>query len=225
MPYSSFIIAIDGPSASGKGTLARALAKKLNFEYLDTGAMYRAFAWQVIKNGPALDNEKEIVNFCRKQKMKFIKRGQKNRIYINGKEVSEKIRTSQVGETASFLSKIAGVRRIMVENQRKIAKGKKVILEGRDIGTVVFPKADCKIYLDASVGERTKRRFKDFKNSGEKLKKTEVKKRLVKRDTRDISRKVAPLRKASDAIFLDSTNLTIPEMVRAAQKIISRKIK
>jgi len=222
-PY--VVIAIDGPSASGKSTLARALAKRLKFYYLDTGAMYRAFAWKLLQEKVTLRNKKKIVEFCKKQRIKFTKTGGNLRIFINGKNVSKKIRTQEISEAASIISKIVGVRKLMTHNQRKFSRGKKVILEGRDIGTVVFPKATCKIFLVASLEERVNRRRKEFLDKGINLGKNRFKKDLIRRDTRDSSRNIAPLKKAKDAVLLDTTNLSISAMTQEALKIISRKIR
>lgn len=218
------VIAIDGPSASGKSTLAKELAKKLKFDYLDTGAMYRAFAWQALKSKIGLGDKRKLVDFCKSQKIKFVKTGGKVKIFINGRDVTNEIRTPEVSEVASILSGIGGVRRIMKQNQRRLSKGKKVILEGRDIGTVVFPKAACKIFLDASIEERINRRCREFLNKGEFIARKRLKEDLIRRDNRDRFRKIAPLRKARDAIVLDSTNLSIPEMVEEALKIVSQKL-
>ncbi len=219
------VIAIDGPGASGKSTLARALARRLKFHYLDTGAMYRAFAWRVLREKIGFKNEKKIVAFCKRQKIKVTKSKKTTRTLINGKDVTREIRTSEVSEAASILSRIRGVRKIMAENQRKLARKRKVVLEGRDIGTVVFPQADCKIFLDASSEERVRRRLKEFSDKGYKVNKAKVKRDLIRRDTRDTLRKIAPLRRAKDAVLLDSSDLTISQMVEEALKIITQKIK
>lgn len=218
------VIAIDGPSASGKSTLAKALARRLKFDYLDTGAMYRALAWKVLAAKISLKDRKGIVGLCRRQKIKFIKSGRRFRIFINGRDVTGKIRTSEVSEAASILSRIKEVRRVMVRTQRKLAEKRKVILEGRDIGTVVFPEADCKIFLDASLEERAIRRHKEFLEKGRKSGKAKLKKDLMRRDNRDSRRKVAPLRKSRDAVLLDSTDLTISSMLREALAIVTEKI-
>ena len=218
------VIAIDGPSASGKSTLARALARRLKFDYLDTGAMYRAFAWEILEAKISLKDREGIVSLCRRQKIKFIKSGWKFRIFINGRDVTGKIRTVEISETASDLSRIKEVRRVMVRTQRKLAEKGKVILEGRDIGTVVFPEADCKIFLDASLEERARRRHKEFLKKGRKSGKAKLKEDLMRRDNRDSRRKVAPLRKSRDAVLLDSTGLTISGMLREALAIVAKKI-
>ncbi len=219
------VIAIDGPSASGKSTLAKALARRLKFDYLDTGAMYRALAWKVLDAKISLKDRKGIISLCRRQKVKFIKSGRKFRIFINGRDVTGKIRTAEVSEAASILSRIKEVRRVMVRTQRKLAEKRKVILEGRDIGTVVFPEADCKIFLDASLEERARRRHKEFLGKGRKSSKAKLKKDLMRRDNRDSRRKVAPLRKGRNAILLDSSDLTIAGMLREALAIVAEKIK
>ncbi len=219
------VIAIDGPSASGKSTLAKALARRLKFDYLDTGAMYRALAWKVLEQKINLKDRKEIISLCRGQRIKFTKSGRRFRIFINGRDVSGKIRIAEVGEAASILSKIKEVRRVMTRTQRRLAKKRKVILEGRDIGTVVFPEADCKIFLDASLEERAGRRHKEFLEKGRKLGRATLKKDLMRRDNRDSRRKAAPLRKSRDAVLLDSTDLTISDMLREALVIVAKKIK
>ena len=219
------VIAIDGPSASGKSTLARALARKLKFDYLDTGAMYRALAWKILESKIRLTDRKKIVDFCRRQKVKFSESGRKFRIFIDGEDITGKIRSAEVSEAASILSKIKEVRRIMVRTQRRLAEKRKVILEGRDIGTVVFPEADCKIFLDASLEERAKRRHKEFLEKGGESDKAKLKKDLMRRDNRDSRRRVAPLRKSRDAVLLDSTDLTISGMFREALAVVAKKLK
>lgn len=225
MSHYSVIIAIDGPSGAGKSTLAKALAKRLNFYYLDTGAMYRALAWQSLRAKINLKDKKKIIDFCKKQKMELINSGRIFKVFLNGKDVDRNIRAAKIGEIASILSRIQEVRDIINSKQREAARRKRIILDGRDIGTVVFPEADCKIFLDASLKERTKRRFHEFFYRGVKVDSKSVQEDLKRRDSRDSLRRVAPLRKARDAVLLDTTNLSIQDMVEAALKIISRKIK
>ena len=223
--FRSQIIAIDGPSGSGKSTLAKALARKLNFDYIDTGAMYRALAWKVLQAKMNLREKRKIVALAKKEKIDFKKTAQGLRIFIDDNDVTTLIRNSKISQMASVVSKIKEVREIMKRKQRELAKNRKVILEGRDIGTVIFPRADCKIYLDANIEVRAERRFNQLDGKKVRLGKKMVRKELLERDARDTSREVAPLKKADNAVSLDTTNLSIPQMVQTAFKIASKKLK
>lgn len=211
----SFIVAIDGPAGSGKGTITQLVGKKLGLINIDTGATFRCVALQMLQEGIKIDDEKRIEEML--ENIEII-REEEGGFFLQGKEVTNRIRENDVNEFVSPVSKIPIVREKMLEIQRKMAEGKNVIMEGRDIGTVVFPNADVKIYLDASPEERAKRRTKQNKEKGIPSTYEEVLASIMERDKRDLTREIAPLKQAEDAIYLDSTNLTIEEVV---EKIIT----
>jgi len=202
------IIAIDGPAGAGKSTIAKKVAEKLNFTYLDTGAMYRAFTLLVLKKGIPLENTQLIEKTLGDFDISFID----NRILMNGTDVTKDIRNEEVTKNVSYISSLPFVRKKMVELQRKIGQNNDIVIEGRDIGTVVFPNADYKFYLDASIETRAVRRLKDKNDSSKASTIDEMIKKIRDRDTYDSTRKIAPLKKAEDAIYIDSTNMTIDEV-------------
>lgn len=220
----SFIVAIDGPAGTGKGTVTSNLAKRLNLVYLDTGAMYRCVTLKFIREKIDVDN---LENLSKEQKdkinelLKNINIDVKDKkIYLDGEDVSEEIRKGPVNSYVSQVSHIEEVRKSMVDFQRKISEGKNVILEGRDIGTNVFPNANVKIYLDASVDERVKRRLRQNAEKGIESSEEEVRKNIVFRDNNDKNASIAPLRQAEDAIYVDTSNLTINEVQDKLYKIV-----
>ena len=206
----SFVVAIDGPAGSGKGTITQLVGKKLGLINIDTGATFRCVALQMLQEGIKIDDEKRIEEML--ETIEII-REEEGGFFLQGKEVTNRIRENDVNEFVSPVSKIPIVREKMLKIQRKMAEGKNVIMEGRDIGTVVFPNADVKIYLDASPEERAKRRTKQNKEKGIPSTYEEVLASIMERDKRDLTREIAPLKQAEDAIYLDSTNLTIEEVV------------
>lgn len=202
---SKFIIALDGPSGSGKSTIANILAKKLNISYLNTGSMYRALTLYFLENG--ITNEEQIqLDFLQNIKIDI----NEDRVFLNGKDVSEEIRNKIVTENVSWVSSIPLVRKYLVDLQRKISENKSIILDGRDIGTVVFPNAKYKFFLVASSEVRAKRRYEQ--NEIDKSLE-EIQKDIEKRDYIDSHREISPLKKAKDAIEIDSSNLTIDETI------------
>lgn len=203
-----YIIAIDGPSGVGKSTIAKKLSKILSINYVDTGAMYRAVAYKIILNNISFDNHEKIKKLVKEIKMEF----KLNVLYVDGKRISKEIRTEEVSKAASLISSYKYVRESLVQMQREMGKYDSLILDGRDIGTVVFPKADIKFYLTASTKERAKRRYIQ---SGKKLglSLAEVTKNLEKRDFDDMNREYSPLKKAKDAIEIDSTGKTLKETI------------
>ncbi len=206
------IVAIDGPAGSGKGTITKNVEKKLGFLNLDTGATYRCVALETLRNNLRLDQETEIIKIAKNIKIEIDNKGDKDIIYLNGEDVSTKIREKEVTAIVSQVSSIIPVREEMVKVQRNLAKGKNVIVEGRDIGTVVFPNADLKIYLDASEEIRAQRRYKENQEKGIDMTYEEVLENVKMRDYNDMHKKVGALKKAEDAIVIDSTNLTIEEV-------------
>lgn len=206
------IVAIDGPAGSGKGTITKNVERKLGFLNLDTGATYRCVALETLRNNLRLDQETEIIKIAKNIKIEIDNKGDKDIIYLNGEDVSTKIREKEVTAIVSQVSSIIPVREEMVKVQRNLAKGKNVIVEGRDIGTVVFPNADLKIYLDASEEIRAQRRYKENQEKGIDMTYEEVLENVKMRDYNDMHKKVGALKKAEDAIIIDSTNLTIEEV-------------
>lgn len=214
------IVAVDGPAGSGKGTVTKRIEEKLGFLNLDTGATYRCVALQTLREGLNLENEKEIIEIANNIDIKIDNTGDKDIILLNGEDVSKEIRTKEVTAVVSQISSIIPVRERMVEVQRSLAKGKNVIVEGRDIGTVVFPNADVKIYLDASEEIRAKRRYEENVQNGIDTTYEEVLENVKMRDYNDMHKKVGALKKADDAIVVDSTNLSIEEVVEKIKNII-----
>lgn len=213
------IIAIDGPSASGKSTTAKGVAERLGITHLDTGAMYRATTYGIIESGIDLNNLQSIHEFLKNMALKF---DSLNHIWINGKDVSKKIRTNKISSSVSAVSAVPAVRFKMVEIQRSIAKGKDCVLEGRDIGTVVFPNADFKFFLIADILVRAKRRLKDLEKIGEESTLNDLINDIEKRDVSDSSRDISPLVQAEDAISINTSNLTINEQIDKIVQIITK---
>lgn len=214
------IVAVDGPAGSGKGTVTKRIEKELGFLNLDTGATYRCVALQALRENVSLKDEEEIIKIANDIDIKINNTGDKDIILLNGEDVSKEIRTKEVTSIVSQVSAIIPVREKMVEVQRKLANGKNVIVEGRDIGTVVFPNADIKIYLDASEEIRAKRRYEENKQNGIDTTYEEVLENVKMRDYNDMHKKVGALKKADDAIVVDSTNLTIDQVVEKIKDII-----
>lgn len=211
-------IAIDGPSGAGKSTIAKDLSKKLNFIYVDTGAMYRAIALYFYENDIDISLE-DVVSFHLSNIDIDIKyEDGKQIVLLNEKDVSESIRTEKIGGMASSISVFSEVRSKLLNLQRNLAMKNKVVMDGRDIASHVLPNADLKIYLTASVDTRADRRYKELKEKGLDVNLEEIKKEIETRDYRDINREIAPLRQVEEAILIDSSNLSIEEVV---EKIIS----
>lgn len=217
------IIAVDGPAGSGKGTVTKRIEKELGFLNLDTGATYRCVALQVLRENVNLKDEEKIIKIANDIDIEINNTGDKDIILLNGEDVSKEIRTKEVTSIVSQVSSIIPVREKMVEVQRKLANGKNVIVEGRDIGTVVFPNADIKIYLDASEEIRAQRRYKENQQNGIDTTYEEVLENVKMRDYNDMHKKVGALKKADDAIVVDSTNLTIDEVVEKIKDIIKER--
>lgn len=213
-------VAIDGPSASGKSTVAKILAKKLNYLYVDTGAMYRAYTLAVLENNIDPKNEIESNKLINNIDISF---DDNNRISLNGIDVSEKVRSNEVADNVSYIASYKDVRLFCVALQQKIASNKSVVMDGRDIGTYVLKDAEVKIFLVADVNERAKRRYEENKEKGRETSFEEVLTNLKKRDYIDSHREFCPLTPAKDSIFLDSTNLTIDEVVNKIEEIIKEK--
>lgn len=212
------VIAIDGPAASGKSTVARQVAHQLGFRYIDTGAMYRAFTWKVLRQRVDLSDEEALTVLAEACKIRFVfPRGKKTasppRIFVNGEDVTEEIRTPRVSGAVSDVSAAPGVRRVMISKQRALARGN-VVVEGRDIGTAVFPQADVKVFLVATPCERAKRRQLELSNKGHKVDVVSVQREILARDQIDSTRPTSPLLRASDATVIDTTSKTVEEVVK-----------
>ncbi len=204
-----FVVAIDGTSGSGKTTTAREVSRRLGWLYLDTGATYRAVAYFILKRGINPDDEEKVIQILDKLSIEIKKIDGEQKTIVNGEDASDKLRTDEINKAVTPVSKIKEVRKYLVGIQRKIVDGKNAIIEGRDIGTVVFPDSDLKFYMDADIGIRAERRKKQDKSKNLEV----VKKDLKRRDYHDSRRKESPLKKADDAILLDTSSLSIDEQV------------
>jgi cytidylate kinase len=220
----SFIVAIDGPAGTGKGTITKLIAKELGFVNIDTGAMYRCATLQTLRQGITNIEEKEkIIQITQNIDIKMKSEAGEQQIYLNDENVSKEIRSKEVSAFVSPVSSIPEVRKIMVDLQRKMAQNADVIMEGRDITTVVFPNANVKIYLDASVEERAKRRYKENQEKGISMTYEEVLEAIKTRDYNDMNKPVGALKIADDAIVIDSTKLSIEQVKEQVKKIILNK--
>lgn len=205
------IIAVDGPAGAGKSTISKLIAKKLNINYIDTGAMYRAVTYKCLSEGVDVKNEEAVIEVAKRTDIDF----RDNNIYLDSKIVNEEIRTREVSANVSDVAKVKEVRYLMVDVQREIGTRNDVILDGRDIGSYVFPNADYKFFLVATPEERGKRRYKELCEKGYEGTLEEIIKDIEKRDEIDSNREFAPLKKADDAIEIDTTGLGIDEVVEA----------
>jgi CMP/dCMP kinase len=214
------VIAIDGPAGAGKSTLARRLAKELRYTYVDTGAMYRALAWKVTREGIDPGDEDGLRRILSRTRIELVERDGQLTVLLDGADVSEQIRSPEVSQMASQVSTLRVVRERLVELQRAMGSRGGVVAEGRDIGTVVFPAADVKIYLDASPDERARRRFEELGRSGKQVTMAETLAEMRERDRRDQERAVAPLRKAEDALVIDSSDLSADAVLEKVMREI-----
>ena len=214
-------IAIDGPSAAGKSTIAKKLAEKLGYVHLDTGAMYRCTALKAVRSGIALDDEASVCAMLEDTDIRLLSTGE---VFMDGEDVSQAIRTDENSLAASAVSKLPKVREELVRRQQKMAEEKGYIMDGRDIGTVVLPDAQVKIYLTASVEVRAKRRYLEQKAKGEKVDLKEIEAEIAERDHRDMTREVAPLKLADDAVLVDSSDMTIDEVAQRILAIVKEKM-
>jgi cytidylate kinase len=214
------VVAIDGPAGAGKSTLAKRVAARLGFIYIDTGAMYRALALWALERGIGFDDMHRLEQLAIAAEIDL----SPGRIHLNGKDITETIRTPDVSNGASKVAVIPGVRRAMVAKQRAIGERASVVMEGRDIGTVVFPDAEVKIFLDADPRERVRRRLQEVHAKGEEMSEETLAAQMQERDQRDSTRADAPLAQAPDAIYLDSTPLSIDEVEEAILKIVRTRV-
>ena len=207
----NLVIAVDGPAGAGKSTIAKIVADKMNINYIDTGAMYRAITYKVLQSGIDINNENEVIEIAKKSDIDF----KDNNIYLDGKILKEEIRTPEVSHNVSNVAQIKDVRRLMVDVQRDIGNKSSVILDGRDIGSYVFPNADYKFFLVASSKERGERRYKELIKKGYNTTLEEVINDVIRRDEIDSNREFAPLVKANDAIEIDTTGKSIDKVVES----------
>ena len=214
----SFCIAVDGPAGAGKSTIAKMVAKKMNLIYVDTGAMYRAMAYYLLSENVDLSNEGEVSEKCQGADIRIIYKDGVQVVILNGKNVNAYLRTEEVGNAASISSTNGSVRAKLVELQQRMAEDTDLIMDGRDIGTCVLPKAQLKIYLTASSRVRALRRFHELEAKGEACNLEEIEADIIDRDYRDMTRKISPLKQAEDAVLVDSSDMTIEDVVA---KIIS----
>ena len=208
----SFNIAIDGPAGAGKSTIAKMVAKKLDFIYVDTGAMYRAIALYMLRIGVGKD-EAAVAKNVADANVKIAYVNGEQQVILNGENVSGLIRTEEVGNMASFVAKISAVRECLLELQRSLAAQEDVIMDGRDIGTHILPNADVKVYLTASATERAKRRYKELVDKGITCNLDEIEHDIIARDEQDMNREIAPLKQAEDAVLVDSSFMSIEDVV------------
>ena len=215
-----FVVAIDGPAGAGKSTIARQVAGKLGFAYIDTGAMYRAVTWKLLQTGeafsPALAGE-----LAQRIRIVFVPEGEINRVLVDGTEVTRAIRSIEVTSLVSKVAAVPAVRDAMVAQQRRMGMEGGIVMDGRDIGTVVFPAAQCKIFLTASVEERALRRGKELAAKGEAVNYEQLRTAIARRDKEDSERAVSPLRQAEDAIYLDTTEMDITRVTEAILRLVN----
>lgn len=219
----SFIVAIDGPAGTGKGTITKLIAKEMGLVNIDTGATYRCVALYALRNNISIDNKDKIIQSLDSIKIDMKNENGEQTIFLNGEDVTDKIRTAEVTKIVSEVSSIKEVRFAMVEVQRNLALGKDVIMEGRDITTYVFQNANVKIYMDADENERAKRRYKEMLEKGIEMTFEEVLENIRKRDKNDKEKEIGALKIAEDAIYVDTTNLSIEEVKEKIKGIIEEK--
>ncbi|GAG64497.1 unnamed protein product [marine sediment metagenome] len=227
MKKNGLIIAIDGPAAVGKSTMGKLIARELGFLYIDTGAIYRAITWKVLKNNINLNDENIISNlvsntFVTIEKVNCKILNDYYHIFVDGEDVTEEIRNPRIDQNVSQIARLPKIRKQLIYLQRKLAEKGDIVMEGRDIGSVILPQADIKFYFTASEEERIKRRHKELINKGYSIDYEEVKKQIIQRDKIDSKRKYAPLIKAKDAILVDSTEKSIEEVKDKILKIIKK---
>lgn len=217
-------IAIDGPAGAGKSTIAKLVAKELSFIYVDTGAMYRAMALYLLKNGVNKENAEEISKVCKNAEISIEYRDGVQIVLLNGENVNAYLRTEEVGNMASVSSANPDVRAKLLELQRSLAAKQSVVMDGRDIGTTILPNAEVKVYLTASSATRAKRRYLELTEKGIACDIAEIQRDIEERDARDMNREISPLRQAEDAVLVDSSEMSIEEVVKAILQIYEEKV-
>ena len=219
----AFSIAIDGPAGAGKSTIAKALAKLLGFIYVDTGAMYRTMALELLRKGISPEDVPAMEQACQDVEISIAYEEGSQQVYLNGENVSSLIRREEVGNMASVSAANGKIREKLVDLQRQMAARENVVMDGRDIGTCVLPQADVKIYLTASVHTRAMRRYKEYLEKGQKVDLQQIEKDIEKRDYQDMHRDISPLKQAEDAVLLDSSDMGIEEVIDAMIDLYEKK--
>ena len=220
-----FNIAIDGPAGAGKSTIARRTAQELSFIYVDTGALYRALAVFLVDEGVSPEDTEKVKEAVKSVKVSIAYENGEQQVLVNGKNVTDRLRAESVGNMASTISAIPAVRAALLDLQRDLAKAHNVLMDGRDIGTNVLPDAELKIYLTASVETRAERRYRDLQEKGVEKPLSEIKKEIEERDHRDMTRAIAPLKQAEDAVYLDTSHMNIDEVVEAIRQLYRERKK
>lgn len=213
-------IAIDGPAGAGKSTIAKLVAKKLNFDYIDTGAMYRAMGLYLDRNQIDLSDESAVKTACNQVQIHVTYENGEQQIWLDGENINDQIRNEKAAGLASACGKLTPVREKLVSLQQQLAQSRNIVMDGRDICTIVLPRADVKVYLTASVEERARRRFLDYQKEGKKLTFEEVKQKVEERDYNDMHRAISPLCRAEDAVLVDSSDMNIEEVAEAIMKLL-----
>lgn len=218
-----FCIAVDGPAGAGKSTIAKMIAKEMNLIYVDTGAMYRAMAYYMISQNVDINDTDAVASKCLDAEIRIIYENGEQIVILNGKNVNPYLRTEETGNAASVVSTIGRVREKLVELQQKMAEDTDLIMDGRDIGTCVLPNAQLKIYLTASARVRAQRRYQEMLAKGQECNLEEIEAIIIERDFRDMNRDISPLKQADDAILVDTSNMSIEEVVAYVIKIAKLK--
>ena len=219
-----FSVALDGPAGAGKSTIAKRLAKELKCTYIDTGAMYRSIGFFCIKEGIDYHLEKEVSRYLNEIDICFSYSEGKQLLYLNGEEVFEQIRTDEVAKAASKVATYQAVREKLVDLQRQLAAKQSVVMDGRDIGTVVLPGATLKLFLTADLEERAKRRYTEYQDKNRQVSMEEIKKQIEARDRQDIEREVSPLKKAKEAVEIDTTGLCVEEIIKQIKDLLQKRL-
>lgn len=216
------VIAIDGPAGAGKSTIAKEVAKRLGYIYVDTGAMYRAMAFYILKNKCPMKEDAALEKLVKSMEIEILYEEGRQKVFVNKEDVTDFLRTEEVGNAASKIAGKGYVRKKLVDLQRQMARANSVVMDGRDIGTEVLPDANVKVYLTASVGRRAKRRYRQLEEKGISCDIEEIKKDIEQRDYQDMNREISPLRQAKDAYLLDSSDLTIEQVVEVILGLVSK---
>ncbi len=216
------VVAIDGPAGAGKSTIAKLVAEKLHYAYIDTGAMYRSVAWKFLQTGKPFD-EGFISELANSMVIEFKPEEKVNRVFVDGTEVTGAIRSTEVTAIVSRVAAIGAVREAMVDQQRRMGEVGGVLMDGRDIGTVVFPHAQLKVFLTASVEERARRRYEELVAKGEKVDLAQLQQDIASRDKQDSERAISPLKQAEDAILLDTSDMNIEQVTEAIMDLVKRR--
>ncbi|MCX5854145.1 MAG: (d)CMP kinase [Deltaproteobacteria bacterium] len=218
-----FVITIDGPAGAGKSTVAKALSHRLSYIYLDTGALYRVVAYKMIQVGISRENREQLEDLCPHIKINLKYLGGRMRVMVDDEDVTDKLRTEEIGLIASKVSAIPLVREILLQVQRESGKNGGIIAEGRDTGTVIFPHADVKFFMDATVEERVERRYRELLERGDRIDYQEIKRDLIRRDRQDRERKIAPLIPSADAVIIDTTRMSVTDVLETMISVIKSR--